>query len=108
MQNKFGAGAEVVLRAPYTCKSGDGALVGALFGVTCGDVAEGDCGVFQLTGAFDLPKAALEIGQGAVVYWDNGAKVVTTEADGNTKIGACLTQVAADEAAARVRLNGVV
>jgi predicted RecA/RadA family phage recombinase len=55
----------------------------------------------------ELPKASGAIDQGAAVYWDDSAKVVTTTATDNTRIGAATEDAASAAATVRVRLNGV-
>ena len=58
--------------------SGAGVLVGTIFGVANNAAASGADVVLSVIGIFDLPKATGAISLGAVVYWDNTAKKVTT------------------------------
>lgn len=90
MKNFVQEGCVVTLTAPYDRSSGQGALVGTLFGVATGDVLSGAEQEFALDGVFKLEKAAgagTAIAQGAKAYWDNTAKKVTGVASGNTHIG---------------------
>lgn len=90
MKNYVQPGNTVTLIAPYAVLSGEGALVGSLFGVATGDVANAVEGEFALDGVFKLAKATgagTAIAQGAKAYWDNAAKKVTGVASGNTHIG---------------------
>ena len=108
MKNFVQAGANITLPAPYDRKSGEGALIGSLFGVASTDVASGAEASFVTTGVFDLAKAASQAWTvGAKVYWDNTAKACTTTATSNTLIGVATAPVggSAGEIVGRVRLG---
>ena len=103
-----------VLTTPNTTgaliASGQGVLLGALFGVAANISAVDDDLVLNLDGVFILPKAASQAWTvGQKVYWDNTNKVCTTTATGNTLIGAAWAPVAggAGDTTGRVRLNGI-
>lgn len=90
--------------------SGAGVLVGKLFGVAAGDIADGEDGVLNLVGEYELPKAASQAWSvGAKVFWDDTNKNCTTTATSNTFIGAATVAIGsgADETTGTVRLNGV-
>jgi predicted RecA/RadA family phage recombinase len=110
MRNYIQAGEVVSLPAPSGgVKSGDGVLVGSLFGVAATDAAAGDSVEVALEGVYELPKAAGAIDPGAKVYWVAADKNVST-ADGsgsNKLIGAATAAAGGADAKARVRLNGV-
>jgi len=109
MKNYMGEGATITLAAPYARLSGEGALVGAIFGIAAVDVANGIEAEFKTTGVFDLPKPGSQAWTvGAAVYWDNTAKNVTTTVGTNVKIGVAVLAVGsgAGETTGRVRLNG--
>lgn len=102
-------GHTLTLAAPYAVESGDGLLVGAIFGVANLDAASGAEVEAQLTGVIDLAKVASQAWTaGTKVYWDNTAKRVTTVSSGNTLVGVAVLAVGAgaDETVGRVRLNG--
>jgi predicted RecA/RadA family phage recombinase len=105
-KNYIQSGKTVTLAAPYQRNSGEGALVGALFGVALSTLANGASGEFATQGVFDLAKAVGAITQGALVYWDNTAKNVTTTSTSNTRIGCAIVAAASGDATVRVRLNG--
>jgi predicted RecA/RadA family phage recombinase len=109
MKNYVQPGDVMTFAAPYARSSGQGALIGTLFGVAAYDVANGAEGEWKTTGVFDLPKAASQAWTvGAKVYWDDTNKVCTTTASGNTLIGSAALAVGngAGETTGRVRLNG--
>ena len=109
MKNFIQKGDTLTLTAPTGgVASGDGVLVGSLFGIAAGDAAENDNVEVQTTGVFDLPKATGAVTQGAKIYWDNTNKNVTTTATGNTLIGAATVAAVSGDATVQVKLNGTV
>ena len=108
MKNYVQPGATLTLTAPYALTSGDGLLVGSIFGVAAGDAASGATVEAALTGVFDLTKIGSQAWTvGAKVYWDDTNKRCTTVATDNTLIGAAVEAVAsgAGDTIGRVRLN---
>jgi predicted RecA/RadA family phage recombinase len=78
-------------------ESGDGYLIGSLFGVAAYAAAVGEEVVIKTRGVFTLPKTtsqAWTVGQKA--YWDAAGAKVTTTAGSNKQIG--VITVAADSA----------
>jgi predicted RecA/RadA family phage recombinase len=109
MKNYVQPGNTITLTAPYEVVSGDGLLVGSIFGVAAGDAESGATVEAALTGVFDLKKVASQAwAAGDKVYWDNTNKEATKTATGNTLIGVATEAVAggADDVIGRVRLNG--
>ena len=110
MQNFVQPGSTINLTAPYAVASGEGLLVGAIFGVAAGTAALGETVETALVGVYDLKKAASQAWTvGVKVYWDNTAKNCTTTSSGNTPIGVATEAVAggAGDVVGRVRLNAV-
>lgn len=106
MQNYNGLGNTLTLTAPYAVTAGQGALVGATFGVSKLALSAGQRGPFELAGAYELPKDGAAIAEGVRVYWDNTNRRCTATASGNTLIGiAAIARVAGDTTVS-VRLNG--
>ena len=108
MKNFVESGDQLTLAAPYDRTSGQGALIGSLFGVASGDVLSGASGVFLTKGVFDLVKIGSQAWTvGAKVYWDDTNKRCTTVASGNTLIGVAVAAVGsgAGETTGRVRLG---
>ena len=102
-------GNTITLTAPYAVASGDGLLVGSIFGVASGTAALGETVEAALTGVYDLKKVASQAwAAGDKVYWDNTAKEATKTATSNTLIGVATEAVAggAGDTIGRVRLNG--
>ncbi len=108
MKNWIQPGDTVTVVAPVAVNSGDGLLVGALFGVAISTAAINTNMEMITTGVVDLPKANLAITQGAKVFWDNTAKNVTTTVGTNTLIGCAIVAAAIGDNTTRVRLNGAV
>jgi len=108
MKNYIQRGDDLTLAAPYDVDSGDGVLIGSIFGVAAIDAASGDDVDISTRGVFSLAKAGVAVTLGAPIYWDDTAKVVTTDDDsgGNPKIGAAVAAAADVAATVAVRLNG--
>lgn len=108
MKNFVACGDVLVVPAPYALTSGQGALVGYIFGVATTDAANGADVALRVEGVFDLAKAGSQAWTvGALIYWDNTNKYCTTTSAGNTKIGVATAAVdnAAGSTIGRVRLN---
>lgn len=109
MKNYVQPGNTITLTAPYAVSSGDGLLVGSIFGVAAGDTASGVTVETALVGVFDLKKVASQAwAVGDKVYWDNTNKEATKTATANTAVGVAVEAVAggAGDTIGRVRLNG--
>ncbi|MDR0808395.1 MAG: DUF2190 family protein, partial [Gemmobacter sp.] len=79
MRNFVQPGNTVTLTAPYAVASGDGLLVGSIFGVAAGTAASGEAVETALTGVFDITKVGSQAWTvGARVYWDNTNNRCTT------------------------------
>ena len=86
--------------------SGDLVIVGALFGISSGDVAEGTEGELAMGGVYKLPKVPGQAwANGVAIYWDPAAKLATTVAAGGTKIGTAHRAWDTGTTAGDVRLN---
>jgi predicted RecA/RadA family phage recombinase len=106
MKNYVQEGDTLTLVAPYAVTSGQGLKVGSIFGVASTDAALGANTEAAVCGVFDLAAVSANTpAQGAAVYWDDVARLVTTVASGNTKIGVSTETKLAGAATARVRLN---
>ena len=109
MKNYVQPGNIITLTAPYAVASGDGLLVGAIFGVPSGTAALGEAVETAVEGVYDLKKVASQAwAAGDKIYWDNTAKNTTKTLTSNTLIGVATEAVAggATDLIGRVRLNG--
>ena len=108
MKNYVQPGNTITLTAPYDVASGDGLLVGSIFGVATGAAVDGDPIETALVGVFDLKKVGSQAwAVGDKIYWDNTAKETTKTATSNTLVGVAIEAVGsgAGETIGRVRLN---
>lgn len=109
MKNFVARGDALEITADADYASGDGVLVGSLFGVAANAMATGETGVINVTGVYDLPKAPSQAWTvGALVYWDEDNGRATSTAGANVLIGCAVAAVGsgAGEVIGRVRLNG--
>lgn len=108
MQNYLGDGDQLQLpSAPAPLVSGQGLLVGAMFGVVLASVAEGQPYELWLKGIYQLPKNASEVWTvGVALYWDNANLLVTVTSAGNTRIGVATAPTVNPSGLGNVRLNG--
>ena len=109
MKNYVQPGNTITLTAPYAVTSGDGLLVGSIFGVAAGTAILGDPVETAVEGVYDLKKVASQAwAAGDKIYWDNTAKQTTKTLTSNTLIGVATEAVAggATDLIGRVRLNG--
>lgn len=96
----------ITVNAPYDVASGDGCLVGSLFGIASTTALSGKPVAIDTGGAYDIKKTAAQtFTVGAKVYWDNTAKSVTSVSSANTLIGVAIKIAAGGDAAATVRLG---
>lgn len=81
-------GRVVTVTAPYTLTSGQGCLVGSLFGVALADIANGADGDVATEGVFDVTKLSTDVvTQGALLYWDQGNRRLTITASTHKLVG---------------------
>ena len=107
MQNYIQPGDVVTVAAPAAVSSGDGVLVGTLFGVAAFDADSAANVEIKTRGVFELAKNSAEAWTvGIAIYWDNTNKVVTSTSTSNTLIGKALAVAANPSGTGIVRLNG--
>ncbi|WP_373354079.1 DUF2190 family protein [Pseudoroseicyclus sp. CXY001] len=110
MKNFKAQGETLTFTAGAAYASGDGVVVGTIFGVAVNDVASGEEGVLNLLGVYELPKAASQAWTvGAAIFWDESAAEATTVAEDNRLIGVAMEArgSGAEEVLGLVRLNGI-
>ena len=107
MKNFVQEGKTLTLAAPYAVLSGDGLLVGSIFGVASNDAAIAAEVETVTEGVFSLKKLSAQAWtQGALIYWDNTAKECTTVLTSNKLIGTAAAAASNPSGTGLVRLNG--
>jgi len=107
MKNFVQPGQVVPLTAPYDVASGGGLKVGGIVGIATYAAKSGEKVETKLDGVFDVAKTSAQAWTaGAVIYWDDTAKVFTTVTTSNTKVGVAVLDAANPSDFGRVRLNG--
>jgi predicted RecA/RadA family phage recombinase len=105
MKNYVAEGNSLQLTMPYAVSAGGGVKVGLLFGIAANTYANGEEGIVGLDGVYDVAKDSSVFAQGAAVYWDNTAKLMTSTTTSNTKIGVATVAAVTGDATVRVILN---
>lgn len=86
--------------------SGSVVLIGSRIGVAVADIAANDTGSVQVVGVFNVAKLSTDnMTQGALVYWDNTNKRLTTTASGNTLAGFAFDAAGAGTTTVNVKIN---
>lgn len=105
-KNYIAPGSNITMTAPYALTSGQGALVGALFGVAQHDAASGAPVVLGVDGVYDLPKEApLVIAAGARLFWDSTNKRLTTTSTSNFAVAIATVAALSADTTVRVLLE---
>lgn len=106
MKNFVQEGVTLTLTAPAAVSSGDGVLVGVIFGVANHDAESGADVEVTTKGVYTLTKVTgTAFTQGAALYWDNGNSRLTTTASGNTLVGAAAVAAGSSDTTCQCRLN---
>jgi predicted RecA/RadA family phage recombinase len=109
MKNFVQHGDVIPVIAPYAVVSGQGVLLGVLFGVAAYDAAQGAPVEIKRKGVFDITALTADTGaQGTKMYWDATNRRLTTTATNNTLVGATIVAKSGTDTTARVLLDGVV
>jgi predicted RecA/RadA family phage recombinase len=109
MKNYVQSGDVITVTAPYAVSSGQGVLVGSLFGVATCDAANGASVDIMPEGVFDITALTSDTGTvGTKMYWDSANKRLTTTATSNTLVGALTLAKGGSDTTARVYLDGVI
>lgn len=100
-------GEVMTVAAPAAKSSGDGVLVGSMFGVAVADAASGADVAIATRGVYTLPKVSAQAWTvGALIYWDDSAGQCTTTSTDNKLIGVAAAAAANPSSTGEVRLNG--
>jgi predicted RecA/RadA family phage recombinase len=109
MKNYIQEGRMITVAAPAGgVTSGDGVVIGALFGVASKTDAAGETVTIASEGVFDLPKlSSAVIAAGDAVAWDDTAKQVNVPGTGRYPIGTAIEAAGNGVTTVRVRLDGI-
>lgn len=109
MKTFISSGHHIDIAAPSGgVSSGDGVLLGNLFGVTSSTAAEGAAVTITTTGVFSLPKLTTAvITAGARVSWDATEGYVNVPGVGLYPVGTAIEAAGNGTTAIKVRLDGV-
>jgi predicted RecA/RadA family phage recombinase len=108
MKTYIQPGDVVTVLAPYDVASGAGCLVGTLFGVAAYTALSGAEVEIKTDGVYELPKLAAQAWTvGAILYWDDTNKWLTTVASTHVAVGKALKVADNPSATGIVRLSGV-
>jgi predicted RecA/RadA family phage recombinase len=89
--------------------AGTGVKIGAILAIPSTDAAEGETFNGDTEGCFEHAAATGQAWtQGALLYWDNTAKVFTTTATSNTKAGVAIDPKDSAAAVGNVKLIAVI
>lgn len=87
--------------------SGDGYLVGSLFGIAAYDAAIGESVVLHVTGVYDIAKTSAEAWTvGQKIYWNATTQLATSTASTNKQIGVATAVAVNPSATGQVLLTG--
>lgn len=101
-------GKTITFTAPYQRNTGQAALLGSLVGIALQTVANGIGGEFACEGVWDVDKVSAQAWTaGALIYWDDTAKLFTNVSTSNTRAGVAVLAATNPTATGRVRLNGI-
>lgn len=107
MKNFIKQGAVIGVIAPAALASGEGVLVGSIFGVAQADAESGAEVQIVRHGVFELAKTSAQAWTvGVKLYWDDTNKVVTTVDTDNTLIGTAHAAAANPSSTGEVLLDG--
>jgi len=99
-------GGTVALIAPYDRGVGEGALVGALFGVSLQTVLSGEQGEFATCGVWTLAATSAQAWtQGQKVYWNVGTKLADSTEGVGPLVGVAASAKVNPSSTGLVRLN---
>lgn len=89
-----------------TITSGTPVLIGARLGVALADIANGATGSVQVEGVFTVTKLGTDtVAAGALLYWDNTNKRLTTTASGNTLAGFAVAAAGSGVITVNIKIN---
>ncbi len=114
MKNYIQPGNNLTVAAPYAVDSGQGVLIGQIFGVACGDAAPAAEVDIATVGVFDLAKPSAAIFTvGAPVYFDTATLTCrsgndddsNSAGDNEALVGVCVQAAGVGASTVRVKLG---
>jgi predicted RecA/RadA family phage recombinase len=107
VRNYVKSGTMITVFAPENLKSGDGVIVGSIFGIASTDALIGQAVEVCVEGVFALNKVPGALAQGVPVYWTvgSGTMLGTVAASGTMKIGVVADAALTGDPTVNVRLN---
>jgi predicted RecA/RadA family phage recombinase len=109
MRNYVQPGENITITATAAATSGEGVLIGNLFGIAAGNAEIGDSLDLVTVGVFDMPKVSTDVlAVGDLVYWDAANLLVTADdaSGANELIGLAVTAAGNPSGTVNVRLHG--
>ena len=109
MKNHIQKGDVITVPAPAGgITSGEGTIIGSIFGIAACAAAAGEPVELATTGVYQLPKAtATVLTVGARVAWDNPAQNITVPGTGRFPVGIATEAAGNGSTSVAVRLDGV-
>lgn len=106
MKNSVSHGNVIYYTAVAAVASGAMVLIGTRVAVAIADIALGAVGSVQVVGEFTIPKLSTDVvAQGALLYWDNTNKRLTTTASGNTLAGFATEAAGNTATTVKIKIN---
>jgi predicted RecA/RadA family phage recombinase len=107
MRNFVKEGRMITVIAAENYSSGDGVVVGSIFGIASTNAEIGQSFEIAAEGVFALNKAVGALAQGTPVYWTvgSGTMLGTVAAAGTMKIGVAAEAALTGDPTVNVRLN---
>jgi predicted RecA/RadA family phage recombinase len=106
MRNKITEGNMIPYAHTAAVVSGQAVKIGNLLGVAATDGAANEAVEYAIAGVYELPKTSADVvGIGALLYWNDTAKEITTTATGNLEAGRAYAAAAAGVTSVRLLLN---
>lgn len=106
MKNAVSHGNVLPFLAVAAVASGAMVLIGSRVGVAVADIAAGATGSVQVVGEFTVTKLGTDVvAQGALLYWDNTNKRLTTTSSGNTLAGFATAAAGSGAGTVNIKIN---
>lgn len=106
MKNAVSHGNVLSFTTVAAVASGAMVLIGTRVGVAIAAIAANGTGAVQVVGEFEITKNTTDVvAQGALLYWDNANKRLTTTASGNTLAGFATEAAGNTATTVKIKIN---